>query len=120
MNKSRIEIIRSTGALLCDKIKSAFLRGDCDHMSVKDLSAFIDKYDDSNLIASNEAMKELGLSNSKFYKYKKAGIIPNGIKKKDSNKLFYTLDMINEAKYNISAIREEKVNKACYTWRNQR
>lgn len=111
MSRARIEIIRSTGVLLCDKIKSAFLRGDCDHMSVKDLSVFIEKYDNLDLLTSEEAMIELGLSNSKFYKYKKAGIIPDGIKKKDSNKLFYTRDMIDELKYKISSMGKEEVNR---------
>lgn len=103
------ETLRKSGAAVCDKIKSMFLNGECDHLTVNDLDTWMQLANPEKYYTGEEAVSYMNVSTTKFYAWKKAGLIPEPVKIKGFPKPLYTRAMLDDAIKNISGMSEKEI-----------
>lgn len=103
------ETLRKSGAVVCDKIKAMFLNGECDHLTVNDLDTWMQLANPVKYYTGEEAVSYMNVSTTKFYAWKKAGLIPEPVKIKGFPKPLYTKVMLDDAIRNISGMDEKEI-----------
>lgn len=113
MNNSILtETLRKSGAAVCDKIKQMFLNGECDHLTANDLETWMQLSNPAKYYAGYEAMRYMGMSQTKFYQCRKAGIIGDPVKLKQFNKPLYSKAVLDKALETLSGMTDNQVRIA--------
>lgn len=106
------ETLRNSGAAVCDKIKQMFLNGECDHLTANDLEVWMQLSNPAKYYTGSEAMRYMGMSQTKFYQCRKAGLIGDPVKLKQFNKPLYSKAVLDKALETLSGMTDNQVRIA--------
>lgn len=113
MNNSILtETLRKSGAAVCDKIKQMFLNGECDHLTANDLETWMKLANPEKYYTGSEAVRYMGMSQTKFYQCRKAGLIGDPVKIKQFNKPLYSKAVLDKALETLSGMTDNQVRIA--------
>lgn len=107
--------IRQSGVAVCDRIKQMFEDGECDHLSATDIERVLTSVAESKYLTGEEAVAYTGLSQTKFYKLKKEGLISSSVKLKGFPKpLYLKSELDNDMKciFNSKDDRVKNITRA--------
>lgn len=111
-NSILTETLRKGGAAVCDKIKQMFLKGECDHLTANDLETWMKLANPEKYYTGSEAVRYMGMSQTKFYQCRKAGLIGDPVKLKQFNKPLYSKAVLDKALETLSGMTENQVRIA--------
>lgn len=106
------EGIRKAGAMLCDRVKNMFVSGQCDMLTLEDMDMLFSVFDPERYITLDDAIKRLGISRSKFYGLKEAGLVPEPVKIKGIAAPVYSTREIEEAARNLEKMGDSAAHLA--------
>ena len=105
------EGLREGAAVVCDKIKEMFLNGECDHLTADDLETWMKLSSPAKFFTGEEAIKYTGLGNSKFYDYRKAGLIAPPEKIRGYPKPLYSRSALDNDLEYISKLSDKEIRR---------
>lgn len=110
-NNPTVSTIRQLGSQACDTLKRMFLSGECDHLTVTDIQNWISISNTKRFYTADRAAEYMRLCRTRFYDYKRAGLIPEPIRVEESTKLLYTKEMLDNSIKFISSMSEREVKR---------
>lgn len=96
--------------MVCDQVKRMIERGDCNHLSEKEIELLFELSDPNRYMSASQAIVYLDVSRNRFYDLKKAGFIPEPIRMPEIGHPVYSKVEIKRAKDRIDNMGEKAVS----------
>lgn len=102
---------REGAAKVCEKIRQMFLDGDCDHLTADDLETWMKLSSPAKFFTGEEAVNYSRLGNSRFYDYRRAGLIRDPEKIRGYPKPLYSRTALDDDLEHIASLSEKEIRR---------